>query len=541
MKKLLIAFLSMLMTASLAVVVTGCGGGGTTTSSSDSSTTSGSDSSTTSSSDSSIDIAEVFTVTFDTDGGNAIASQEIVEGQTATRPNDPEKTGHTFAGWKNGTADWSFDTPITGNITLTAMWTVNEYDIKFVVDGVETTQNVAYGATPVFDGTPTKEATAEWTYNFTGWTPAIEAVTGEATYTAQFEQVKRSYTIKFVVDGVESTQTLEYGAMPVEPTNPEKETTAEFTYTFAGWDKEITTVTGEETYTAQFDEVKRSYTITFIVDGAETSSSVEYGETPAYEGTPAKEATAEWTYNFTGWTPAIEAVTGAATYTAQFEAVKRSYTVTFVNYNDEVLQTETVEYGVLPTEPADPTRDADAQYTYTFMGWDSTVAEVTGDVTYKAVYSEALNEYTITFVDENDEVIDTQTLAYGATPVVPASPEKEDTAEWDYTFAGWTPAIAEVTGEATYKATYTQVKQTYTITFNSNGGSAVAKQTVEYGAKIERPADPTWEGNDEEFIGWFVNGVEWDFETTITGDVELKAEWKSSDIDDNWNDKEELA
>ncbi|MBR4600063.1 MAG: leucine-rich repeat protein [Treponema sp.] len=64
-----------------------------------------------------------YTVTFDTDGGTAIASQKVESGKTATKPTDPIKSGYIFFAWHNGSAAFDFTTPITANITLKAKWT----------------------------------------------------------------------------------------------------------------------------------------------------------------------------------------------------------------------------------------------------------------------------------------------------------------------------------------------------------------------------------------------------------------------------------
>ena len=64
------------------------------------------------------------TVTFDSDGGSAVASQKVLDGAKATRPTpDPTKDGFTFNGWKNADVDWDFNSnTVTSNITLTAQW-----------------------------------------------------------------------------------------------------------------------------------------------------------------------------------------------------------------------------------------------------------------------------------------------------------------------------------------------------------------------------------------------------------------------------------
>ncbi|MBP5319731.1 MAG: leucine-rich repeat protein [Kiritimatiellae bacterium] len=84
-------------------------------------------------------------------------------------------------------------------------------------------------------------------------------------------------------------------------------------------------MTGDATYTAQFSQTKRSYTVSWVIEGVTVASgAVEYGATPTYGGaTPTKESTAEYSYTFSGWSPAVAAVTGEATYTALFTATPK--------------------------------------------------------------------------------------------------------------------------------------------------------------------------------------------------------------------------
>ena len=65
---------------------------------------------------------------------------------------------------------------------------------------------VAYGEMPEYTGeTPTKEVTAQHTFTFKYWTPAVEPVTGEATYTATFGNTINTYMIEFVANNGEGT------------------------------------------------------------------------------------------------------------------------------------------------------------------------------------------------------------------------------------------------------------------------------------------------------------------------------------------------
>lgn len=65
---------------------------------------------------------EYFTVSFDTDGGNAVASQIVLPGGCAVKPATPTKSGKSFDEWTLDGKTYSFSTPVTKNITLKATW-----------------------------------------------------------------------------------------------------------------------------------------------------------------------------------------------------------------------------------------------------------------------------------------------------------------------------------------------------------------------------------------------------------------------------------
>ena len=143
--------------------------------------------------------------------------------------------------------------------------------------------------------------------------------------------------------------------------------------------------------------------------------------------------------------------------------------------------------------------------------------------------------YTITWMDENGNVLSTASVNENTVPAYTYS--VTDTAEWDYTFEGWSAeaggtvltSIPTATGNATYYAKVSKVKQTYTVTFNSNGGSTVQSQTVEYGAKATVPAKPTYENH--KFVSWCYNAdgtSPVDFDTPITGNVTFYAAWNET-------------
>ena len=66
---------------------------------------------------------KVFTVTFDSNGGTDVATQNVTDGAKAATPEAPTKADNTFAGWTLNSVAYDFDTPVTASITLVATWT----------------------------------------------------------------------------------------------------------------------------------------------------------------------------------------------------------------------------------------------------------------------------------------------------------------------------------------------------------------------------------------------------------------------------------
>ena len=432
-------------------------------------------------------------------------------GETPTKPEDVENT-YTFDGWTPEI------TPVTCSVTYTATFkaTKKTYTITWLNDDnslIEET-TVEYGKMPTHVDA-TKANTAEFTYEFNGWTPGIGIVTGDATYTATYKETKNSYTITWLNDDnsqIDQT-TVAYGETPTHA-DAEKSNTAEWTYTFAGWDPEVVSVTGNATYKATFNATKNSYTITWKNEDGSVieSETLEYGLMPQHTD-PSKDNTAEWTYSFSGWTPEIASVTGDAEYTATFSATKNKYTITFLNYDGTELQSGEVEYGVKPTyNGADPTKPADAQDTYTFAGWAPQIQAVTGDATYTAVFDatpidHSAETFIITFYYEDGKTILEQvTVAYGEIPVCHYTPSMVSDAEHYYTFTGWSPEVVPATSNASYTPTFQLVARQYTITFKNYDNKELMVYKEDYGEMPtytgETPTKKSTQQYDYVFVGW---------------------------------------
>ena len=100
----------------------------------------------------------------------------------------------------------------------------------------------------------------------------------------------------------------------------------------------------------------------------------------------------------------------------------------------------------------------------------------------------------VNFLDYNGDIIATQSVIHGTTVTPPAALTREG-----YTFTGWSPAdLTNITANTNFVAQYS-INQ-YTLTFDSNGGSAVAPITQDFSSAIVAPANPTRVGYT--FTGW---------------------------------------
>lgn len=110
-----------------------------------------------------------YTVQFVSDHGNAPTSQNVPYNEPAKDPGELTAEGYTFDGWYADEAHntkFDFTQPITGNTTVYAKWTANDYEVRFITEhgNAPTSQNVKYNGTADDPGKLTEEG-----YTFIGW------------------------------------------------------------------------------------------------------------------------------------------------------------------------------------------------------------------------------------------------------------------------------------------------------------------------------------------------------------------------------------
>ena len=372
--------------------------------------------------------------------------------------------------------------------------TFNTYSVTYK-DGVNgavfednTTNDLRKGATiPGFAGESSIEREG---YTFSGW----KWYQGETELTAKPDTMPaadlvavaqwtaNTYTVTWKDwNGTElkKVEKVAYGTTASDvaekaPADPSRASSAQYDYTFTGWDKEYADVTGDQVYTAQYRETAKTYTVTWKDwNGTELKKveEVAYGTTASdvaekAPADPSRASSAQYDYTFTSWDKEYADVTGDQVYTAQYKETAKTYTVTWKDWNGtELKKVEEVAYGTTASDvaekaPADPSRASSAQYDYTFTGWDKEYADVTGDQVYTAQYKETAKTYTVTWKDWNGtELKKVEEVAYGTTASdvaekAPADPSRASSAQYDYTFTGWDKEYADVTGDQVYTAQY---------------------------------------------------------------------------------------
>ena len=221
-------------------------------------------------------------------------------------------------------------------------------------------------------------------------------------------------------------------------------------------------------------------------------------------------------------------------YVVAEEVQTKDVTIVYNNGTDD--ETQTVVVGETAKQPAEPVRVG-----YKFAGWYSDAActqpfdfsqPVTQDTTVYVKWEEDPTYYIVTFDTNGGSDINQQRVASGAGVTKPVDPTRKG-----YAFDGWysdealtTPwdFSTPVTDNMTLYAKWTQ---THTVTFNSNGGSAIKSQTVRDGDVATKPADPTKDGYT--FAGWFSDEAlanAFDFSTKVTANTTLYAKWTQNAV-----------
>ena len=457
-------------------------------------------------------------ITFDPGNGASPTTVTLTAGEVLTAPQDPVREGYTFLGWFLGGEKYTFGA-VSENMTLEARWEIDTYTVTFDTAGgtAVSPETVAHGGTATAPSDVTREG-----YVFAGWYLGDEKydfttpVTEDLTLVARWEI--NTYRVSFDTAGGTSAApvTVTHGETVAAPEGVTREG-----YDFLGWylgDEEYdftTPVTGNITITAKW-QIK-TFTVRFVkADGTTlTTETVEWGKSATAPEPPA----AEEGFLFFGWDKAFDCVKSDLTVTAVYTS---KLTVTFVDETGETLALRYVAKGTTVTAPDDITREG-----YHLLGWY--VGETAYD--FSATVEDHLtltvkweiNRYRVTFDSTGGDARDPQTIDWNTAATKPEDPTRAY-----YRFGGWLlngeayDFTTPVTGDITLKANWIVIN--YRVVFDANGGTTVPDVLNNAGKPVEKPANPTKTGF--RFGGWLTEeGTLWDFDTPVTGDMTLTAQW----------------
>ncbi len=482
-----------------------------------------------------------YQVSFNSNGGTAIASQMVERDSNATKPDDPTKDESIFGGWcsdEGCTTLFNFDTPITSNTTLYALWTLVTYKITFTVnDGSYMAPIYVSSGYPIILTTePTKENNTfgGW-YNsaslVTKWdfdTPITEAITLYAKW--------HPYPVITFSTGGGSKITdvmIVYNTALSKPVEPTYEG-----YTFGGWYEDAayedawdfsTLITEDMTLYANWG---KNPTITYNTDGGDEidSHTITYNTAIPTPATITKEG-----YTFGGWyeDASFEDEWNFATLVTENTTIYAKWgknpTITYNTDGGSEIDSHTIAYSTAIPTPTTITKEG-----YTFGGWYEDASYntswnfstlVTENTTLYAKWS--IISYTVTFASNGGTAVSSQTKEYGSKL------DNVTTSRTGYTFDGWyTPSNAKWDfGSDVVTATITLTAQwtinTYYVTFYSNGGTEVSTLSAQYLGSVSAPTAPTKEGYT--FGGWYTDDTTFNnaytFGTALTADVKIYALW----------------
>jgi uncharacterized repeat protein (TIGR02543 family) len=327
--------------------------------------------------------SKTYTVTFNTQGGSAVAAQKVSEGAKAARPaTNPTKDGYVFGNWYReaaGTNLYSFDSLVTADITIYAKWTNTFYTVSFNTGeggSAVSSQSVAAGGAATRPANPTR---AGW--GFVDWYTSAELttaydfatpVTGNITLYAKWSSTV--FTVGFDAQGGSAvpSQTIGEGGKASRPTDPTRGG-----YDFDGWYKEADcttawnfnadTVSADITLYAKWTEV---YTVSFDTAAGGSAVASQSVRTGGKVSRPATDPTRAG-YVFDGWYTEAGCTTAwnfdndtvSANITLYAKWIT-AYTVTFDSQGGSDVDSQSVGDGRKVTQPAAPTRDG-----YVFVNW----------------------------------------------------------------------------------------------------------------------------------------------------------------------------
>lgn len=339
---------------------------------------------------------------------------------------------------------------------------------------------------------------------------------------------------------LELDRDVEENSMPeYNGVTPSKATDDSATYTFKGWDKELSPVTSVQKYTAVYDSTPRKYKITWqnYDDSILKEEEVAYGTVPQYNGeTPKKPSTLLTDFAFVGWDRTITQVNGPAIYKANFSEV--NYEPVYLSYQINKTNHDVTNDNPTAIRKGDTLSLVNATAKgYDFEGWylddeydvkiESNLSHLDHNLT---VYGKFVpHTYTITY--ENSDGI----FKEGEENITSVTCEDEPfelykPTKVGYGFKEWSDSngkvystLEDVCSDLTLKAVFVANQYTITLKYKEKSDEFIS---IKYDQAVSLP-ELTKKGY--KFVGWFDSRTDEQFvqETyNLLEDVTLYPKWE---------------
>jgi uncharacterized repeat protein (TIGR02543 family) len=471
-----------------------------------------------------------YTITFDTDGGTTINAITQDYDTEVTGPSNPTKEGYTFNGW-------SLEIPSripSEDMTITALWTINQYTITFDTDGGTEVSPITqdYQTEVSIPTNPTKTG-----YSFTGWNEDIPSSMPGDDLTLIAQWSINTYTITFNSnEGSDLTSiTQDYNTNVTAPSEPTRTG-----YSFSGWFSDTALENAYTFSTISANNITlyakwtiNQHTITFDTDGGTTINSItqDYNSEVTAPIDPTRTG-----YTFNGWDVSIPSTIPSEDITLTATWTINQYTITFDSNEGSTVDIITQDYNTNVTASSEPTRTG-----YSFSGWFSDTA-LENAYTFSTISANnitlyakwTINQYTITFDSNQGTDVGSITQDYNTEVTAPSDPIRTG-----YTFSGWfsdtalenaytfsTITANNITLYANWEANI------YDITFDSNTGSgSMTALSISFDSSASLTQN-TFDKIGYSFSGWNTSvdgdGTTYHDEANFTMNVEgliLYAQW----------------
>jgi len=200
------------------------------------------------------------------------------------------------------------------------------------------------------------------------------------------------------------------------------------------------------------------------------------------------------------------------------------FTVRFYDNNNNIISEQKVRKAEAAVEPTEAERNVEG---YTFVKWDRSFGVVTRDLDIYGIYE--VNSYTVTFYDNNSNVISEQNVKYGESAVEPSEDER---AVEGCNFIGWDKDFSKITGDLDVYGIYDE--NAYTVRFYDNNNNIISEQRVKHGKDAVEPS-----AAERDVVGYLF--IEWDVAfNNVTADLDVRGVYEKMLVVTFYNCNNEL-